>query len=273
MTDLRTPPVNDGESTGPRHPIQLFSLRAREYAYHKPLQTIQVLEAGCGWGHGLDLGAKECHVTGVDVDTPAVRAHTSGRADLDAWHLGDLRTVPMPPRMYDIVHAHFLIERVAHAELVLDRFVAALKPGGLLLVRFRDRETAYGFVDRALPGWLRALAWQVMSRRTGDPGDDDPGRRPDAPERWLGPEGTPPPAVYETIASLSGMQWYCVMRGLMIAEEYTSVDAMAAFGRWSHLVNGVCRAVAGLSRGRLTAEHSEVTLVIRKPENRLARVI
>ncbi|MBC6467181.1 class I SAM-dependent methyltransferase [Actinomadura alba] len=249
----------------------MFSQRAREYAYHKPLQRIQVLEAGCGWGNGLDLGEKERHVTGVDVDTPAVRAHTSGRADLDAWHLGDLRTVPMPPRMYDIVHAHFLIDRVAHAELVLDRFVAALKPGGLLLMRFRDRDTAFGFVDRVLPRWLRALAWQVLSRRAGDvPG---PGARPDAADAPLGPDGTPPPAVYETIASLSGMQWYCVMRGLMIAEEYTSLDTVAAFGRWSHFVNGLCRAVAGMSRGRLTAEHSEITLVIRKPENRLARVI
>jgi SAM-dependent methyltransferase len=270
VTDLRTPPVDDGESTGSRHPIQLFSLRAREYAHHKPLQSIQVLEAGCGWGNGLYLGDKERHVTGVDVDTPAVRAHTCDRADLDAWHLGDLRTVPMPPRMYDIVHAHFLIERVVHAELVLDRFVAALKPGGLLLVRFRDRESAYGFVDRVLPNWLRTLAWQVLSRQAGD---EEPGARPDAPEVWPGPDGTPPPAVYETVASLSGMQWYCVMRGLMIAEEYTSLDTVTAFGRWSHLVNGVCKAVAGLSRGRLTAEHSEVTLVIRKPENRLARVI
>jgi SAM-dependent methyltransferase len=270
VTDLRTPPVSDGESTGPRHPVQLFSQRAREYADQKPLQRIQILEAGCGWGDGLDLGAKERHVTGVDVDTPPVRTHTCGRGDLDTWHLGDLRTVPMPPRMYDIVHVHYLIERVPHAELVLDRFVAALKPGGLLLVRFRDRASAYGFLDRVLPGWLRAMAWQWLSRRAGTV---DPDTRPDVPEGWLGPEGAPPPAVYETIASRSGMQWYCVMRGLMIAEEYTSLDTMAAFGRWSHLVTGLCRMVAGISRGRLTPEHSEVTLVIRKPENRFARVI
>jgi hypothetical protein len=270
VTDLRTPPVNDGESTGPRHPIRLFSRRASEYAYHKPLQRIEVLEAGCGWGSGLDLGDMDRHVTGVDVDTPPVRAHTRGRADLDAWHLGDLRTVPMPPRTYDIVHAHFLVERVVHAELVLDRFVAALKPGGLLLVRFRDRDSAYGFVDRVLPNWLRTLAWQALSRRAGD---EQPGVRTDAPEGWPGPDGTPSPAVYEPVASLRGMQWYCVMRGLMIAEEYASLDTVAAFGRWSHLVHALCRAVAGMSRGRLTAEHSEVTLVIRKPENRLARVI
>jgi SAM-dependent methyltransferase len=279
VTDLRTPPVSDGESSRHRHPTQLFSMRAREYAYEKPLQRIQILEAGCGWGTGLDLGYKERHVTGVDVDTPEVRTHTSGRADLDTWHLGDLRTVPMPPRMYDIVHAHFLIERVPHAELVLDRFVAALKPGGLLLMRFRDRATAYGFVDRTLPARLRALLWRWLSRRAmAEPSGDVPEitESPEVlevPEGWWGPEVMPPPAVYEDVVSLRGMRWYCVMRGLLIAEEYTSLDTVAAFGRWSHLVNGVCRMVAKLSRGRLDADYSEVTLVVRKPENRFARVI
>jgi SAM-dependent methyltransferase len=275
VTDLRTPPVNDGESSRPGsvkhgHPTLLFSTRAREYAYEKPLQRIRILEAGCGWGTGLDLGHKERHVTGVDVDTPEVRTHTYGRADLDTWHLGDLRTVPMPPRMYDIVHAHFLIERVPHAELILDRFVAALKPGGLLLMRFRDRATAYGFVDRALPGSLRALVWRWLSRRALE---EPVGDRPEVPEGWWGPEGTPPPAIYEDVVSLRGMRWYCGMRGLLIAEEYTSLDTVTAFGRWSHLVNGMCRMVAKLSRGRLDADYSEVTLVVRKPENRFARVI
>jgi SAM-dependent methyltransferase len=275
VTDLRTPPVNDGESSRPgtverRHPTQVFSMRAREYAYEKPLQRIRILRAGCGWGDGLDLGHKERHVTGVDVDTPEMRTHARGRTELDAYHLGDLRTVPMPSRMYDIVHAHFLIERVPHAELVLDRFVSALKPGGLMFIRFRDRATAYGFIDRTLPDRLRTLLWRWLSRRTSEEPADDP---PEVPEGWWGPESTPPPAIYEDVVSLGGMRSYCGMRGLLISEEYTSLDTVAAFGRWSQLVNGMCRMVAKLSRGRLDADYSEVTLVVRKPENRFARVI
>ncbi|HEY7484465.1 MAG TPA: class I SAM-dependent methyltransferase [Streptosporangiaceae bacterium] len=237
MTDLRDAPTHDG------HP---FSQRVREYSYNRPLQRIQVLEAGCGWSHGLDLGTLDCHVTGVDVDSPTLRAHTVARPDLDAWHLGDLRTVPLPPRGYDVVHAPFLIERISQAELVLDRFVAALKPGGLLLVRLHDRATAYGLIDRLLPGWLR-------------------GR--------MGPVDDAPPPVYEPVASHRGMRWYCVMRGLVVAEEYVSRDSVAAFGRWNTIVGRLGRAIAALSGGRLTADHSEVTLVIRKPENRFARVI
>ncbi|WP_433148175.1 class I SAM-dependent methyltransferase [Actinomadura nitritigenes] len=316
MTDLRTPPVNDGD---------LFSERARQYALEKPLQRIHILEAGCGWGAGLDLGDRECLVTGVDLESPELRAHACERPDLDEWHLGDLRTVPMPPRAYDIVHATYLVERVPHAELVLDRFVAALKPGGLLLVHLRDRNTAFGFLDRHLPRWMHASgrrrkprparaargaharvpaespapspaegaadaavpppAGTAVALPDAPNAPDAAGRERPAPRR----EGRrtpaaeardgrarrlqPPPAIYDRVASRQGMQWYCVMRGLMIAEEYTSRQAIDALGAGTGLTDLLCRLVSAASRGRLTADHSDVTLVIRKPENRFARVI
>jgi SAM-dependent methyltransferase len=207
------------------------------------MQLLRILEAGCGRSAELDLGSVERTVTGVDVDLPELRAHTRSRGDLDGWHLGDLRTVPMPPRVYDVVHASHLIERISHAELVLDRFVAALKPGGLMLLRFRDRGCAFGYLDRVLPRWTRGLLW--------------------------GGEPAPQPA-YERVASLEGMRWYCMMRGLVVAEEYTSRDAVAEAGR---VMSGLCRMVSGVTGNRLTSAYSEVTMVIRKPENRFARVI
>src|SRR5690606_5107099 len=59
------------------------------------------------------------------------------------------------------------IERIPHAELVLDRFVAALKPGGLLLVHLRDRNTAFGFLDRALPRWMHVSGRRRRRTRPG----------------------------------------------------------------------------------------------------------
>jgi SAM-dependent methyltransferase len=207
------------------------------------MQRLAILDAGCGWAREIELAAHECVITGVDDDLPSLRAHTESRHDLDSWQLGDLRTVPMPPRVYDVVRASHLIERIAHAELVLDRFVAALKPGGLMVVRFRDRSGAFGYLDRRLPDWLRHLLWH---------------------------HDQPPPAVYDRVASLEGMRWYCMMRGLVIAEELTSRDTVTGFGR---LMGIGFRVVALLGRGRLTSAYSEVTMVIRKPENRFARIL
>ncbi|MFC6934064.1 class I SAM-dependent methyltransferase [Actinomadura yumaensis] len=300
MTDLRTPPVNDGD---------LFSERARQYVQEKAADRIHVLEAGCGRGSGLDLGDGRHLVTGVDMEAPALRAHTSARRDLDTWYLGDLRTVPMPPRAYDVVHASYLIERIPHAELVLDRFVAALKPGGLLLVRLRDRNTAFGFLDRTLPRWPRELFWRRLgaaspARRpatrgtsataaTTTPGTSGtagtssssgtpaPAAQPvpaaqsvqaaqaaatapavpaqaapaalPAPAVTVEPRlpaaASPPPAVYEPVASRQGMQWYCVMRGLVISEEYTLRTTLDAAGAGSGLAAALCRLVSAFSRG------------------------
>ncbi|MEV5575701.1 methyltransferase domain-containing protein [Spirillospora sp. NPDC052269] len=332
MTDLRTTPVS---------PDVLFSERVRQYAADRAPHRLQLLEAGCGWGHPLDLGRLDVQATGVDLDLPALRARTRARADLDAWHLGDLRDVPMPPRAFDVVHAPYLIERLRNAELVLDRMAAALKPGGLLLVRMRDRDTAFGFLDRNVPGLLRRLAVRAASSRVPRP---RPAARRPAPEPehvsgTLAPEprdgfrlddATPPdglpvigalvddalvdgvaeagaaggrarvpggraaarrlvsgradgnggiplpppaPTVYDRVASRAGMEWYCGMRGLVVAEQYASRDCMTVLGAGTGLVAAACRSVAAASRGRLTASHSEVVLVIRKPENRYARVI
>ncbi|WP_051468099.1 class I SAM-dependent methyltransferase [Actinomadura oligospora] len=360
MTEPRTTPVNPGV---------LFSERVRQYSAERPRYRLQLLEAGCGWGHPLDLGRIDVQTTGVDLDLPALRARTRARPDLDAWHLGDLRDVPMPPRAFDVVHAPYLIERLRNAELVLDRMAAALKPGGLFLVRMRDRDTAFGFLDRNVPDLLRRFAARAASSRvprprlaasrrvvrepehvpgTLGPGPGGGARLDDAtppdglPVQHAAPDGQavndpassgamaggasldgrfadgappdrrldgrymvgtgagsvpsgrasarrmvsknvegdgvillPPPAptVYDRVASRAGMEWYCGMRGLVVAEQYLSRDCMTALGAGTGLVAAACRSVATASRGRLTAAHSEVTLVIRKPENRYARVI
>ncbi|GAA0355819.1 hypothetical protein GCM10010151_51810 [Actinoallomurus spadix] len=234
VTELRTPPISDSD---------VFHRRVREYADERPYERLRVLDAGCGRSAPLDLHPAECHVTGVDDDLPEARAGVRARRDLDAWHLGDLRTVPMPPRVYDIVHVSHLIERVPHAELILDRFVAALRPGGLMLVRVRDRDSAFGRLDRVAPGWLRSVLWQ---------------------------RDTPPRPVYERVASAAGMRAYCLMRGLVVVEEHTSAGMTARSGT---IVRLLCRAVGVLSGNRATSAYSDVAMVIRKPENRYARII
>lgn len=159
--------------------------------------------------------------------------------------------MPLPPRSFDIVWCALLLERIKNAELVLDRLVAALKPGGLLLLRIHDRDSAAGFLDRALPGLLRRVVWRA--RHPGAPG--------------------PPPAIYERLSSAHGIRAYATLRGLVIGEREALGGLAGGLERAPRGYLAAQKAVAWLSGGRLTAAHEELSYVLRKPENRFARIL
>ena len=236
----------------------LFSRRVRATASETPLRPVRILAVGCGDPAmpGLDLPNAAHHVTGIDDDTPALRAHAEARRDVDVLQLGDLRTARLPPRAFDVVYSAYLVERTPHAELVLDRCVSALRPGGLLLLRIRDRDSAIGYwhrLARLVPGQSIHPS-RPVPRHADDPGDD--GVRP-------------LPAVYGPLASARGIHWFALMRGLSIAEEYTARTP----GSTAPALSTACRVLHTLTRGRRSADHTELVYVIRNPENRAARLI
>ena len=164
--------------------------------------------------------------------------------------LGDLRTVPLAPRSVDIVHCCLLLDRISQAEIVLGRLVDALRPGGLLLLRAADRNSAAGFLDRVLPrpAAHAGLAQPAARRarpvprrlRGADLGPRHPGVRDPARPGDRRPRG-------------DAARW------------------PAGGGRsWPRLA----RLVAdGDPAAGCTAAHDELGYVIRKPEDRFARVL
>jgi SAM-dependent methyltransferase len=243
-------PVDVDSSDAP-----LFTRAVLDYAAHRAGQPLMMLQAGCATAGGdpdaARLRAAGCQVAVslVDDDSLTARAAVAARPELASCVLGDLRTTPLPPRSFDVVHCALLLERINNAELVLDRIVESLKPGGLLLLSTADRECAAGFLDRRLPGSLRATIWR--RQRPGEPG--------------------PYPAVYEYLVSGRGIQSYVLRRGLVIARrEAPNLQADLRRPRGLLLAR---RLVARLSAGRLTSAHDELRYVIRKPESGFARVL
>jgi SAM-dependent methyltransferase len=232
-----------------------FTQAALGYAAHRPGQPVALLQAGCTTaGDDPDTGrlrAAGCDVTVslFDDGHPAARATVLARQELRTCTLGDLRIAPLAPRSVDIVHCARLLERISHAELVLDRLVDALKPNGLLLLETGDRDCAAGFLDRLLPRPLRTLIWR--NQKPGEPG--------------------PFPAVYEHLVSQRGIESYVLRRGLVIAQRQ-ALSPLAGRG-WATPLLAAGRVVARLSRGRLTSAHDELRYVIRKPEDPFARVL
>jgi SAM-dependent methyltransferase len=224
-----------------------FSDPVREYSDTVIGRPLSVLRAGC-LTPLADLGlerikAAEFSVMTADADHPLVRAVLGEPASSEAV-LGDLRTAPLRPRTFDIVYCARVLERVTNVEVVLDRLVGALRPGGLLLLRFTDRDCAAGFLDRKLPRAARRSLWRRY--RPGTPG--------------------PFPTVYETAVSARGIQGYALMRGLVITAR--STDRCEP-----RIAAAACNAISRLTRGRITAGHDELLYVIRKPEDRFARVV
>jgi SAM-dependent methyltransferase len=232
--------------------VDLFTMAALGYASQRPGHCLALLQAGCTTA-GPDPDVAKLRASGSDVvvsliddDNAAARAVVAASPGLAACTLADLRVVALTPRSFDIVHCT-LLERIANAELVLDRLVETLRPGGLLLLRTGDRDSAAGFLDRALPRPLRALMWRGSRLR-------------------------PYPAVYERLVSGRGIQSYAQRRGLVISQREAS-RRLAGPGRRQSGLMLACRVVERVSLGRLSCAHDELRYVIRKPEPGFARVL
>ncbi|NUR82969.1 MAG: class I SAM-dependent methyltransferase [Nonomuraea sp.] len=227
----------------------LFGQRIREQWTEQLGRRLDLLVAGCAHYEPVALDRVEVRVTGVDEELPLVRQVLEAReGEFASWALGDMRGVPLPPRSFDVIQVNFLFERILHAELVFDRLLQALRPGGLVLLRMRDRASAYGLCDRMTPDWMRRALWSRLTIN-GTPG--------------------PLPAVYEPLTSRDGIHAFCLTRGLMITDDLEATTG-PAMGRLGGAAVGL---VAKLTRGRYPSSHDELTMVIRKPQNHFARLI
>jgi hypothetical protein len=243
---------------GERDANPFFAQPLRDYVLHELGRPVRVLQAGClaplrelGIGQ-LEEGGFEVSVTLVEDDTPLARQVVSQiAAAYDDVLTGDLRTAAITQRTFDVVYCASLLEHIRHTEIVLDHLVAALTPGGLLMIRMSDRCAALALLDRFLPSPLRKSLWKDL--RPGFPG--------------------PFPAVYEKSVSERGIHSYTLVRGLVIVQHAAEPTLPANRTRLSSSVRTVCGVISWLTRGRFGDDHDELLYVIRKPQDRFARVV
>jgi hypothetical protein len=235
----------------PRQPDTpgLFTTCALRHLAWFPGRTVSILQAGCTTAGGeLDLttlraGHPDLDICLIDEDSAVTRAAVAAWPELACATLGELRLIPLRPRSIDIVHCPLLLHRISHAEVVLGRLAAAVRPGGLLLLRITDPGSAAGFVDRRMPSALRSKAWYAAG--PGLPG--------------------PHPAVYEPVATAAGLEAFISRHGLSIAHRARRPADVQA--------RPAVRLVGWMSGGRLARDHDELCYVVRKPEDRFARVL
>ena len=170
----------------------------------------------------------------------ALRIRQQEKRDLDGTVLGDLRTVSFARNSFDIIYSAYVLEHVPQTERVLLNFLDWIKPGGLIILKFPDRDSVYGFITRLTPHWVHILYKRYLA---GKPHAGRPG---------FGPY----PTVHEPIIGRARFEAFAREHGLT-AEEAYGYGTLPRFQRFG------TRLFAALSFGRLTPEYYNLVYVLR----------
>lgn len=216
---------------------EIIGARIRGYASGKG--PIRILEAGCGRRWPFRFDDVDFVLTGVDLDPHALRIRQEQQRDLDEAVLGDLRSVAFERHSFDIIYSAYVLEHVPDTERVLLNFLEWIKPGGLIILKFPDRESVYGFVTRITPHWVHVLYKRYGA---GNPNAGKPG---------FGPY----PTVHEPIIGRARFESFVRAHGLTAVEAY-------GYGTLPRFQRLGTRLLAALSCGRLTARYYNLMYIL-----------
>lgn len=208
---------------------------------------LEVLEAGCGRAWYLDLAPYQLAITGVDLSEAALdhRMHTVG--DLHAGIHGDLRTVDLAAKSFDLAYTAYVLEHVRGVADVLDNLIKWTRPGGLIVLRLPDRDTVFGLLARMTP--YRSHVWfyrYVMH------------------ERLAGVDGRAPfPTHYEPAMGRRALRRFFAARGCEVVGERLTIPFMGRTSAFWRLVRVGMRVAGALTLGRWSGRHTNFTMIAR----------
>jgi SAM-dependent methyltransferase len=207
---------------------------------------LQILEAGCGQSWELRLEGVHYFLTGVDLDQAALEIRKNILNDLDEIIQGDLRSVDLGDRKYDVIYNSYVLEHIQDAGAVLRRFLGWLKPNGLIIIRIPDPQSVQGFVTRISPHWLHVFYYRHILGKAA--------------------AGTPGHAPYQTfydpVVSRSGIHEFCRANGLTIRAEVGNAYWRPGRGVLKPAIVLFKRLVSYLSLGALTWEYVDLLYVL-----------
>jgi len=201
---------------------------------------LRILEAGCGRGWPFRIPDTPMTLIGVDTDRHALAARQEA-GDLDEAILGDLHDVSIPDASFDIIYSRFVLEHICGAEAVLDRFRAWLKPNGLMILIFPDRDSVYSFFTRLTPHRFHVVFKRYI-----------------AGEKTAGAPGHGPyPTYNEKVTARKEFLAFCRSRKLRVVEEYGFNDE-----RLPAFLYKFCWFIEILSFRRLSGGHINLVYVL-----------
>ncbi len=235
---------SSGKSLKASEPAIFAALQERLDELLTSLESVRMLDAGCGKRRAVPI-ARTRFVVGIDIS----RSQVEKNPDVDEGIVGDVQTYQFEPTSFDAVVCWNVLEHLEDPRQALLSFERALKPGGLLIIALPHVRSIKGVVTRYTPFWFHKLVWSGL----------------------LGakPEFEPFPTVMSSTITPRRLKEFADERGLCIEyfamyESWQQRSLRSRVGLNDRTFKLVTRAVKTLSRGTVTAEVTDVAMVMSK---------
>jgi len=191
----------------------------------------QVLDVGCGLGHGVfrlaELVERQGRVTGIDANSAMIteaRRRAAGLALPITFELGDARDIDLPDNTFDLCQTERVLRYLDRPEAALGEMVRVARPGGSVLAF--DFDSDQTVVDAPDPALTRRVA-EVLDAAV--------------PHPWIGRQ-------------LFGMFRRAGLRDVRVVPHVICLSGAAGFAIYQQLNRGtINRAVQA---GQVTAEEA-----------------
>lgn len=229
---------------------QVANLQSLVDRFSADREPVRVLEAGCGeFPSPLGLDGR-AHIVGIDVSPQQLERNEWA----DEKILGDITTHDFAAAGFDVIVCWDVLEHLPNPEAALERFVSAVRPGGLVVIKVPNVLSGKGLITKLSPHWFHVLVYKHVF------GYPNPGVGDRPPFRTFLRLAIAPRAL-RRFAERQGM--LIEMCGTYEADKQQFVRGKARLtGRPWRLVRNLIRLA---TLGYVDPEATELIFVMRKP--------
>jgi SAM-dependent methyltransferase len=134
-------------------------------------QPVRVLEAGCGeYPSPLGLDGR-AHIVGIDVSPRQLERNQWA----DEKILGDITSHDFGAGEFDVIVCWDVLEHLPRPEDALERFLHAVRPGGVVVIKVPNVLSGKGLITKLSPHWFHVLVYKhVFGYENPGTGDRPP---------------------------------------------------------------------------------------------------
>ncbi len=229
---------------------QVAALRLVVERFTADREPVRLLEAGCGeYPSPLGLDGR-AHIVGIDISPAQLERNEWAQEKI----LGDVMSHDFGAEEFDAIVCWDVLEHLPNPEQALERFVHAVRPGGLVVIKVPNVLSGKGLITKLSPHWFHVLVYKHVF------GYADPGKNDRPPFRTFLRLSIAPKAL-RRFAERRGMA--IEMCGTYEADKQQLVRSKVRLrGAPWRLVRGLIRIV---TLGYVDPEATELIFVMRKP--------